>query len=367
MLTDNKKIYIKVRKATSAYAKQNSKRLEEIQISRTIGSSVSSVNKMLANSEEQSTLMSDIIAISANDSTWTKQLKGYWDGFSYDIPENGKELEIGFVYDITALDRQTYISQINKNITVEKNKITTDEDLKDYINNRLTSVTEDFNKSIKTLTNITNVVSRQKALDEAYRVKYDSVQKIESERFKVGRPINSFHYILYRYCLVYGDVANEEVLVSKTPKIRFYLHSQEDIKKQQRAKAKTSQSRIKLLVNVIDSIESMQNLLYAMGEGSKIPTDDEDLYKEIEKISTDREVDFIRIASDSNLKLIGEIEKYIDKGILTRADGSNVIFNPLHTDSPIGNNMEEAIVYFKNQANKATVSEFKTRFSNLAI
>jgi hypothetical protein len=367
MLIDNKVIYIKVRKLNSAYAKTNSKRLDEVQINRTVGSSISSVNKMLANSEEQASIMGDIISISPNSAEWNKKLKEYWDSFSYDIPESGKQLEVGFVYDIDNLQKQRYITSINSNISVEKNKITTDKDLKDYIDNRIKAVHFSFNKTINSLKEIKDAVRRQKTQDEAYKIKYDSIELLESERFKVGRPINSFEYMLYRYSIIYGDVANEEVLVSKSPKIRFFLSSAEDIKIAKRAKSKADQNRIKLLVNVIDSIDSMENLLYAMKENDNMPTDDEDLYDFVEKLSVRRESEFISIASNPDLKLIGAIEKYISVGVLTRAEGSQVIFNPTNTESPIGNNMEEAIVYFKAQANKAIVSEFKTKYKNLAI
>ena len=367
MLTDNKIIYIKVRKLNSAYAIANKKRLAEVQINRKIGSSVSSVNKMLANSEEQANIMGDIISISPKSAEWNKSLKDYWDGFAYDIPETGKDLEVGFVYDINALDKAHYIVNINKNISDAKDKLNTDKDLKAYIDVRLERVKDNFNKTIGTLGEIKDVQLRQKRQDDAYKVKYDSIQLLESERFKVGRPINAFEYILYRYCMIYGDVANEEGLVSKSPKIRFYLNSEEDIKKGKRAKSKTNRNRIKLLVDVIDSVDSMENLLYAMGESDNIPTNDDDLYEYIEKLSVSRETDFIAAASNPDLSLIGSIEKYISSGVLTRTFGSQVIFNPTDMESPIGNTMEEAIVYFKNQANKAIVSELKTKYKNLAI
>jgi len=367
MLTDNKKIFIKVRKLNSAYAKANSARLNEVQINRTIGAAVTSCNKMIANSEEQASIMGDIIAISPNSSDWNKELKRYWDGFTYDIPENGKELEIGFIYDINAINKQVYINNINSSITIEKNKLRSDEDLKNYIDDRIKLIIKSFNKTMSTVANIKDAVQQQRVQDNAYKVKFDNLQIVESERFKVGRPIEAFDYMLYRYAMVYGDVANEQSLVSKSPKIRFYLHSADDIKKEKRLKSKTNFNKIKLLVKVLDSVESMTNLLYAMGEGNNIPTDNEDLYDMIEKISVSRESEFITIANNPDLQVLGSIEKYINSGILTRAHGSQIVYNATDNETPIGNTMEEVIKYFKNQANKAVISEFKTKYNNLAI
>jgi hypothetical protein len=365
MFTDNKKVFVKVRNVNSSYGYANKNRLVELQINRTIGTSVTSVNKMMANAEEQKVLMPDIIAISSNSADWNKQLKDYWNSFSIDIAENGKELEIGFVYDINGLDKKDYITQINKGIDKEKDKLTKDEDLKRYIDKRIEAVIHGFNINIKNAQQIKNSLSRQKTIDNAYRIKYDNIVKLESERYKVGTPINAFEYMLYRYCLVYGDVANDFSLVSKSPKIRFYLHSEEDIKKMKKAKQESDRSRTRLLLEVTDSVESMEDLLYAMGEGDNIPTDDVDLYEKIEKLSLSRASDFMRFANNKDLPILGKIEKYIASGIFTRHIGSSAVFLSTDMEKPIGNNIDEVLAYFKNAANKAVVKELETKYKNL--
>ncbi len=366
MLTDNKTIHIKVRALTSAYAHANKKRLSEAILTNTIGSSVTSVNKMLANSNEQASIMGDIIAISPNSGEWNRELKNYWNSFAYDISETGKELEIGFIYDIYALDRERYITQINKGIRVAKDQLVTNEDLKAYIDSRIDAVEDNFKKAIKATSVISNEMQKAKMIDGAYKIKYDSIHAIESERYKVGKPINPFEYMLYRYCLVYGDVANERALVSKTNKIRFYLHSDSDIRQEKKDKQDTTRTRVKLLLQVTESIEDMENLLYAMNLGNNIPEDDVDLYEFVEKQSFARESEFIKVANNKNLKTIGTIEKYIFGGILTRSEGSQIIYNPTNMDNPIGHNMDEAVRYFKLQANASVVSELKVRYKNLA-
>jgi len=365
MLTDSKKVFIKVRNIDTSYAYANRDRLAELQINKTIGSAISSVNKMMANSEEQRVLMQDVISISPNSSEWNKQLKYYWNSFSVDIPENGKELEVGFVYDIEALDKQDYISRINKGFDKEKDKLTSDADLKRYIDKRIESVVYSFQNAIKAAQSIKNNQSRQKAIDNAYRVKYDNIVKLEGERYKVGNPIDAFDYMLYRYCLVYGDVANDYTLVSKSPKIRFYLHSEEDIKKLKKSKQQTDKTRLKALLDVTDSVDAMENLLYAMGKADIIPQDDVELYEMVEGLSKSDTAEFLRIANNKDLKILGAIEKYVASGIFVRHPGSTAVFNATNLETPLGNNIDEVLTYFKNPANKAVVKELETKYKNL--
>ena len=56
---------------------------------------------------------------------------------------------------------------------------------------------------------------------DAYKIKYDSIFNIEADRFKIGTASNPFHYMLYKYCLVYSQVANSYELVNNSKNIRF--------------------------------------------------------------------------------------------------------------------------------------------------
>ena len=365
MQINNKSVFIKVRKLNSAYSTANKKPLMDVDINRTIGASIRGVNKMLANPEEQKIIMQDIIAISPNSGEWNKELTNYWNSFSYDIPENGKELEIGFIYDINDLSKKPFIESINKGISIAKDKLESDNDLRKYIDNRLKLVIDDFKKSMSAAGTIKDVLRAKKAFDAAYDIKYKSIETIERERYKVGRPIEAFDYMLYRYCLVYSDVANEPDLTTKSPRIRFYLHSSTDIKLAKDNKVKDTRVRTKLLLEVTESVEDIENFLYAIGEASNIPEDDSDKYLKVEKLSISRADDFLRIARDKDLNIVGTIEKYISAGIFNRFEGSKIIYDATNMDEPLGNTIEEVVKYFKATANKAMVADLKTRYKNL--
>lgn len=363
MLTDNKKIWIYWKNIDSSYAYANRKVL--VEPPRKIGSSISSVNKILSNTEEQKNLMADIISISPNSPNWNELLKYYWDSISEEIPESGRKLEVGFTYDIDAQDKANYIKSINSNITSDKAKIKSDNDLKSYIDNRLDKIINSFNLMIKDANKLTNDKARDTAISEAYKFKHTSIIKVESERYKVGTPINAVDYMLYRYCLVYRDVANEFTLVNKSPNIRFYLHSEADIKRYKELKRKSENSRMSAYLDIIKNVSKVENVLYAMGFADEIPEDDIDKYTFLDEKSKENSNKFIRVATNKNLEQLGLIEKYIKFNIINRLPGSQVIVDSTDPTKVIGNTINEVVSWFNNDKNAATVSEYALKFKNL--
>jgi len=363
MLVDNKKVWIYWRKLESSYSYANRKVL--VEPPRKIGGSISSTSKMLANVEEQKEIMPDIISVSPTSPNWSELLSSYWNSISIEIPESGKELEVGFIYDIQNSSKSKYIKQINDSINSEKSKLTTDNDLKSYIDNKLNKVLLDFNKSLKLLNSITNDKAREAAKTKAYKDKYDSIVRIESERYKVGTPISPDNYMLYRYCLIYRDVANEFNLATKSPYIRFYLHSEEDIKRFKEQAYKLERSRMSAYLDTIKSVSKVENVLYAMGFGEEIPKEDIDKYTYLDKKSKENSNKFISIATNKNLEILGLIEKYIQSNILHRLSGSQVIVDGVDSSKIIGNNVNEVVSWFSNKSNAAEVSEYAAKFKSL--
>ena len=362
MKVDNKHIYIFWRTLDTSYAYANRKVL--VEPPRRIGSSITSVNKMLSKSEEQSELMRDIIAISPNSPEWNKMLKLYWDSISEEIQQCGKKLDIGFTYDIESQDKSKYIKLINDNIKSGKGKLVKDEDLQNYIDNRLEQVERTFNKSIKALSLIRDEKAIFLAQNEAYKIKYMSLINIESERYKVGVPNNAADYMLYRYCLVYKDVANEQALVNKSPNIRFYLHSEQDIEKYKQRKHKLETNRIEAYLTACKDISTVENIIYALGFGKFIPDGDVDKFQFLNEKSIEMTDKFIRIATNKNLKTLGLIEKYIKYDIIRRLEGSQVIVDGLDPSTPLGSTIDETVLWFNNNSNNAIISDYAIRFKN---
>lgn len=363
MKIDNKIVWIYWKNNISTYAKLNAEHISPAP--KLIGGSITAVDAMLSNGEEQNALMPTLLGISSNSQDWNIKLTGYWNNITAEIPNDGKKLEIGFMYDIESSNKRPYIDAINKGISVEKDKLTTDEDLFQYIEGKLESINSEFERGFAEANKVTDEKNRTTLINTLYKNKYLKVVELESERYKLGTPINVEHYMLFRYCLVYRDVANELRLSDKSPNIRFYLHSEKDIKLHKEAQRKLQTDRIASFIKVTKSPTTIDNMLFALGFGAEvIKMEDVDKYIKLEDYSKDSATTakFISIANDSELNDIANVEKYIAVNILSRMLGSSIVTDALNPSVVIGNNTKEAIAFFKDDKNKAIVSEYVNRF-----
>jgi len=363
MLINNRKIWIYWRNIKSSYAAANEEGLDEP--SRNIGSSISGVQKMLSNSEEQIALMSSVISISPGDSGWAKALSKYWQSLSEEILPTGKELEIGFIYDSSDLTKMAYITNINDKLPEDK-KLETDEDIKNYVAGRLLGVDVRFKTDMAKANKLAGQAGLQ-AKKTAYDIKYDLIWKIEAEHYKFGTPINVSDYLLYKYCMVYSQVANELSLAEKSPNIRFYLHSEAEIKLAKERKHKADKDRMNVYIDTIKSVSKVENVLYALNKGDKVRSikDDTDLFILLEEVSKDRPAAFVAAAKDKNLVIKGTIEKYIATGILRRLDNTQIVVDATDPGIITGNSLEEAVSYFASKKNEAIVSEYNAKYKGL--
>lgn len=361
MIVNNCKIFIHWRVHETSYAYANREGLEASP--RTIGSAVSAVSKMLGSAEEQKVLMQDVVGVSPNNELWATKLSNYWHSISEDIDVSGRELEIGFIYDIDSIEKQPAIELLNSRL---EKPLKEDQDIIDYFDTRLAKIKAVRDKAMVASGKLSGLEG-EKVAKAATDIYYNMLWAIETERYKFGVPIEVVDYMLYRYCLVYSHVANSFELVTKSPNIRFYLHSESDIKKAKEFKHKLEKDRINTYIKVIQSTSKVENILYAIGKGDTIKSMDEtDQFLLLEEISKNDTKRFVSVANDKNLTTRGLIEKYVAYSLLRRLDGSQVIVDSVDPSITIGNNVSEAISFFTNEKNKANVSEYNAKFKGLA-
>jgi hypothetical protein len=363
MLIENKKIYIYHKQTMSPYASANKDHL--IASPRTLGSAINAVNKMLASGEEMKVLMPEILGVSATSPNWDNRLAYYWNSISEDVDPSGRTLEIGFMYDIDTPEAKAYIESFNK-VASDKNRINSDEALLAYFKNSYDKIIEDFKKNLDLANKHSNAKDVEKSTSEAYRIKFDKIIALESQKYKYGKPVNTADYMLYRFCLVHSQVANEYSLVEKSQNIRFYLHSEDEIKQYKEEKIKLEKDRMNAFLEVVKAPDTVENLLYALGLGFTIKDQDAaDRNITLNTYSMDNTKKFIQTINNKQLETIGMIEKYIVFGMLRRLDGSTIIVDGVDSGITIGNTIEESVSFFTNKKNEAYLSELNARFKGL--
>ena len=293
-------------------------------ITRRLGSSETAVNTMLMKEELLQLTMPILIGKNPTDDDWQKSISNYWNSLAVDIPENGKDLEIGFIFDLN-----------------DGNKIR-----KDYIKDlKLKSKITDS----ETLGNI--VMS----------------QIPEEEKYRYGIPISPADYLLWTYCQKYRDVANTVNDIDKSSYIRFYIHDNEIVQKEKEALVDLSIKAHERLIDIIKSNEADQkiyNILCVLE-----PTDILDIDKLDSKgrqvrlwdIFSKNVTQFINTADDKNLDTKALIERLLNKHILRKMPNTDVVVDVEDASIVLGNTVSEAVSWFALETNVAKISEYKIR------
>lgn len=324
MILRSKIIEIRHRERTSTFFKVN----REFYLDHTarIGSSTSAVAKMLENDAELKVLMPNILGLSPNTSTtdWDKAVKNYWDSLSVAVPELGKKLEIGWKIDINNESKIKAIENLQKN----KNSIKTEEDLADYVCNEC---------------------------KEEYKYKY-------------ATPIVPKEYLWWRYCLNYNRVANDIKDVEASPKIKFYLISEEVIANAKKKRYDLNRKSMEVFMKLITKPEDVDNVIYILRnniEGNILTMTEDEKHMALETIHTTNPELLIKTATDKNLNDKATVERFVLYNLWKRLDGTDIIVDSNNAAVIIGNTVEEAISFMNNPAKKEPMNVYTTKLKSI--
>ncbi len=291
-------------------------------ITRRFGSTRNAVNTMLIKKQLLDCTMPTIIGMTASDEGWQKTVANYWNSLALDIPENGKELEIGFSFDLSDTNKSEAIKQLSL-----KSKFKTDEDLGNYVMSEV----------------------------------------VEDEKYKYGTPLKAEDYLLWIYSKDYRDVANNIEDINKSQYIRFYIHDENIVKKQKQALVNLTMKAQEKFVDIVksnDSTDMIYNILCVLEpneiiEINKLAKDERQI--KLFDVFSKNPSEFIKIAEDSNLHIRALIEQLLTKHILRKMPNTDVIVDVEDPSIVIGNTTNDAISWFSLQVNEAKITEYKIR------
>jgi hypothetical protein len=282
-----------------------------------IGASLTKTGDVLRglSRDEEEKFLSKILEVKPQDSGWVKETTRYWTDISRYVPYgDGLKLEIGFEYE-----------------TASKEEV-----------------------------------------EEIYKRFFESGTLDENRRWyilyeKGGMPINIADYILYRYCLVYGRVANRKEEAGASGKIKFYLISKAQEQQEAYETHKVKVKARELALNNLRKISIVDSTLRLFGE----PVESLGIIEKEMKFMnySDTHVSkFLMYVGDKNLEEKAFIEECVALGLLNRIPNTERL---LYGETLLGNNVEEAVERFKNdpsadvktilQQLKLSVNDIKTR------
>lgn len=324
---DKRSITISLVHNYSNYRKANMKVLG--QRKEVIGSSITSCRILSSNQGEVEAYFPALIGISANNPDFITRVKAWLSNIQFVVNDNDVPLDISFIY---------------------KSK-------RDYINfkKREDAIDEEYSKIDRANTN---------QIREAVKRRVEALNALESEKYKVGRPVNLEEYLMYRHCLLYRDVAKDAALINGDSSLRFYI---KDKAKEEEKQKKLTQERLTAMRNFIElnASESKFNAIYIAIVASRNENISEALLRDKHEKSTVL-MDFVnnypdkfnKLYKDGNIITKAFIETLIVRGELVRAEFNQQISTA--DGNFIGSNMNEAVAYFNNPNNK----DIRTAYEN---
>lgn len=293
-----------------------------------LGANHTAVKRMVVEKEHMlKMLMPSILGISPLDMNWYKRVNEYWNSFSLEIPVGGKTFEVGFIYDLSDIDRKDYIREIVDKTKKDGNiTIKSDADLKLYVDANV----PDF------------------------------------EKYRYIRPINPLDYLNWIFCLGHHKVANKLTDLTKSENIEFTLIDNRDIVEIKRANHAISQEALKEYLGVLTDRDKVKNILYVLGKDPSALTDvDRDM--ELKHYCDTNPSKFVEIVNDKSLLTKAKIERLVVSGILKRIPTTGIIIDSSDPSVIIGNTLEEAVVYFSSESAErvAKVKEFIAKYKSL--
>ena len=324
---DKRTIVISLVHNYSNYRKVNMKVLG--QRKETIGSSITSCRTLSSNAEEVNAYFPALVGLSPNHPDFTSRVKAWLSNIQFVVNENDVPLDISFVYNT----KQDYLDFKSKENAID----------------------EEYAKVDRT---------NLSAIKEAIKRRVNALNTLESEKYKVGHPVNIEQYIIYRHCLLYRDVAKDTAIINSDPSIRFYI---KDEAKEAEKQKKLTEYRMQAMRNFIElnASPTKRNSVYIAIVASRnenvsealIKTDAEKNAYLMDYVNTNPDK-FNKMVADKNINTRAFIETLIVRGELIRSEFNQQISTADGT--LIGSNMNGAVAFFNNPDNK----DMKELFEN---
>lgn len=329
------KEYVDVRHITislvhnySNYRKANMKVLG--QRKETIGSSITSSRILSSNQGEVEAYFPALIGLSPNNPEFISRVKAWLSNIQFVISNDDVILDISFKYNTK----------------------------KDYL---------EFKKKEEAIDDAYERADRTdtEKIKAALKLRINALNALESDKYKVGRPLNLEQYLMYRHCLLYRDVAKDMALINSDSTLRFYI---KDKNKEAEKQKKLIQERKTAIRNFMElgASPSKFNAVYIAVIASRnenislaLLKNDSEKDNILMNYANEHPDKFNKLVKDANIVTKALIETLIVRGELVRAEFNQQISTA--DGNFIGSNMNEAVAYFNSPANKDIRSAYENK------
>ena len=207
------------------------------------------------------------------------------------------------------------------------------------------------NSELKGKTLKFTVIFRSKTIAEEYR---NSDLEKKSELIQnSGEIIEGISdYVLFRYCLVYGRVANSFEQIYNSPKIRFYLYSKDQEVKRELDIFKERTKATKAFLSIMEDEKTIDAVLRMF---NKNPNSFDSLgtkHLEVDKIKTESPTSFLTFIQDKDLILKASIKKAVNLGIIYNPSNTDSYYYGADNDVLLGKSLLDTVLFFRSEDEK---------------
>lgn len=315
----------------SAYRKANMKVLGQKR--EVIGSSITSSRVLSSNAKEVEAYFPALLGISANNENFVARVKAWLNNIHFEVRDKDVVLDTSFRYD----HKKDYL------------EVKKQED----------AICSEYEKADR---------ANQDELRKALKLKIDKLNALESTKYQYGKPVNLEEYLMYRHCLLYKEVAKDTAFINSDTSIRFYIKDEAreaELRKKLIAERKTAMTNFVELSGTKEKFDAVylavcqrrnDNMTEALGRDNSAR---QQVVMDYVNTNPDK---FNKLYNDKHIILKATIENLILRGELVRTDYNQQITKADGTF--IGANINDAIAWFENPANKGERTVFENKLKH---
>lgn len=192
------------------------------------------------------------------------------------------------------------------------------------------------------------------------RVKVPSEGKVLDISTKDGEPQKLEDYLIFKWLENHPLVGANKKEMMSDPNKEYYIYDPNEEIHNENARAQLRKEAYRALIKLEDDQKVIDQLIRLLTNRNPDKMTAEIKENELEQITRTQPERFLKYAKDKNLAIRAEIEEMVEYSIL-RKSGNQYIY----MDEVIGDTMQDAIVYFKNERNSGTLLDLRAKLEEM--